>query len=326
MTRGTFGFALVQIQWHPDSAVHCAEIETGIARAVKAGADIVALPELTLSPYFAATTGRQAAAARFQEPLRSGPTATMFSALSRHHRVHIIASLYENGGYNTAVIFDPNGSLVGACRKQHIPGSDGYAEQQYFRSAGSAQDYPVFTLALPSGPVRVAVPTCYDQWFPELHRIYALRGAELLVFPSAIGAERSAPGLDTSDTWQLCMRGSAVANGTFVAAINRVTAPAGAVEPGAMGGQAFFGRSFICGPDGAVMADAGSDEARSEVVRIDLDEVRRWRELFPLLRCRRPAEYGPLLHGEDEDDSGSSASADAGAGTGRYQRQRSAKL
>ena len=273
----------------------------------------------SLSPYFAATAGRQAAAAaRYQEPLLTGPTAAMFSALSRRHRVHVIVSLYETGGHNTAAIFDPAGALVGTCRKQHIPGTDGYAEQQYFRGAGRAQDYPVFALALPCGSVRVAVPTCYDQWFPELHRIYALRGAQLLVFPSAIGAERSAPGLDTSAAWQLCMRGSAVANGTFVAAVNRVTTPAGAVEPGEWGGQAFFGRSFVCGPDGAVLADAGSDGACTEVVRIDLQEARRWRELFPLLRCRRPEEYGPLVQAENENDdaSASASCASAGAGAG----------
>jgi hypothetical protein len=129
--------------------------------------------------------------------------------------------------------------------------------------------------------------TCFasprrPQWFPELHRAYALRGAELLVFPSAIGAELSAPDLDTSEAWQLAMRGQAVANGIFVAAINRVTPPVGGrrgggggePEPGTLGGQRFFGRSFCCGPDGAVLCEAGQTGPVVVTAALDLGQVR----------------------------------------------------
>ncbi len=138
------------------------------------------------------------------------------------------------------------------------------------------------------------------EWFPEVHRAYALRGAELLVFPSAIGAEKDAPEIDTSEAWQIQMRGQAIANGTFVAAVNRVTPRDGehgrhVVEPGPLGGQAFYGRSFVCGPNGAVLGDAGSEGPAVVLVVIELADVRRWRSLFPLLRCRRPSEYAPLV-------------------------------
>lgn len=281
--------ALVQLEWDPAPDQHVAALRAHVAGAVRQGAELVVLPELMLHPYFPALPGREVS--HLEEDVGTGPTSHLCRALAREHKVFVVGSLYEKGRYNTAVIWGPAGELVGTCRKRHIPGSAGYAERSYFAAPDPGADpdeaFPVFTLALRSGPVRLAVPTCYDQWFPELHRIYALRGADLLVFPSAIGAEKDAPELDTSEAWQLVMRGQAVANALFVAACNRVTR--GTAEPGPLGGQRFFGRSFVCGPDGAKRELGAAPGVL--VAPCDLAEARKWGALFPLLRCRRPQDY-----------------------------------
>lgn len=285
--------ALAQLRWDPDEQTHHASIAKSVCDAAAAGAELVVLPELTLHPYFAAVSGREREVTILQETAEAGPTATLCGALAAKHGLHVIASLYEVGGFNMAIILSPEGKVVGKCRKMHIPGSDGYAERVYFRSGSDTQEpYPVFELPLCKGArtVRVAVPTCYDQWFPELHRAFTLQGAELICFPSAIGSEKGAPELDTSETWQVAMRGQAACNGTFVAAVNRVSA---GPEGGPLGGQAFFGRSFVCGPSGDVLVDAGREEGLC-LARLELEDITRWRRLFPLLQCRRPEGYSLL--------------------------------
>jgi N-carbamoylputrescine amidase len=293
--RRAFTIALAQLRWNPDEELHRAAIAQSIRSAAAHGAALVVLPELTLHPYFAALPGRESATKSLQEEAEAGPTYTLCAALAVEYHVHIIASLFEVGGFNTAIILSPEGKLVGKCRKTHIPGSDGYAERAYFRSGiGTQEMLPIFELPLCDGDVRksvaVAVPTCYDQWFPELHRICTLKGAELICFPSAIGSEQSAPELDTSETWQVAMRGQAACNGTFVCAVNRVSTGS---EEGPLGGQSFFGRSFVCGPSGAVLVDAGRQEGL-HIARLELGEIAQWRTLLPLLKCRRPSDYGLL--------------------------------
>jgi N-carbamoylputrescine amidase len=155
--------ALVQLCWRPDTQEHADAIHFAVAEAAAAGADLVALPELTLHPYFPAAPHREDLATQLQEPLETGPTVTLCRELAKRHHVHIVGSLYECGGYNTAVVVGRDGNLLGTCRKQHIPGTDGYAERLYFRSGGDTQDYPVFELELGGRVTRVACPTCYDQ-------------------------------------------------------------------------------------------------------------------------------------------------------------------
>ncbi|MDM8518522.1 nitrilase-related carbon-nitrogen hydrolase, partial [Anaerolineales bacterium HSG6] len=181
---------------------------------------------------------------------------------------------------DTATIHNPQGDMVGYTRKVHIPSGEGYHETHFFQ--GEA-DYPVHEL----DSVKVAVPTCYDQWFPEMSRICALNGAEFIFYPTAIGSEPTAPEVDSQEAWQTVMRGQAIANGVYIAAANRT---------GVENGVTFYGSSFICDPAGQILAQASRDQ--TELVIADLDPVRlhQWRSLFPLLHQRRPETYQPILN------------------------------
>ena len=166
-------------------------------------------------------------------------------------------------------------------RKVHIPSGEGYHETDYFAGAG---DYPVHDV----GALKLAAPTCYDQWFPELARIYALEGAEFIYYPTAIGSEPTATNFDSAAAWCTVMRGHAVANGVFIAACNRI---------GRENAVTFYGSSFICDPLGNVLAQASRDRDQviHAVLRAQLRE--QYLELFPLLHQRRPQHYGRLLQG-----------------------------
>jgi len=182
--------------------------------------------------------------------------------------------------YNTAVIYNPQGDLHTFTRKQHIPSGTGYNETYFFESGDS--DYPVHDL----GFIKLAIPTCYDQWFPELARIYALKGAELIMYPTAIGSEPNFPSLNTQPMWQTMMVSHAIANGLFVGAINRV---------GFEGTLTFYGSSFVCSPKGEIIKQAPRDTPQSLLVTLDFSEFEMWRQLFPLLSQRQPSTYAHLL-------------------------------
>lgn len=277
----TTRLALIQLAYSGSRESMHAQYQPLVAEAVARGATVVGLPEFSILPYFPGT--RAVAGFQWAEPLPGGPSEKSFRELAHTNRVYIIGSLYEqapDGGlFDTATVHAPTGELVGVTRKIHIPSGEGYHETDFF--AGSAQ-FPVVKLAA----LTLATPTCYDQWYPELARIYSLRGAELIFYPTAIGAEPQDPGLDSQEAWQTIMRGHAIANGVFVAASNRV---------GEENGVTFYGSSFICAPDGRVLAQAG--RFSTEVIVADLEPaaISRWRSFFPLLHQRRPAVYGPIL-------------------------------
>ena len=207
--------------------------------------------------------------------------------------VHVHASLYERNdadpdglGYNTAICVAPSGELVARTRKLHIPVTAGYHEDRYFRPgpAGTGDEFPVVAL----GDARLGFPTCWDQWFGELARAYSLAGADVIVYPTAIGSEPDHPGFDTEPLWQQVIVGNGIANGTFMVAINRI----GDEPP-----LRFYGSSFISDPYGRVLAQAPRDEGAVLVADLDLDQRRDWLELFPFLATRRPDAYGPLTKG-----------------------------
>ncbi len=254
-----------------------------VATAASGGAALICLPEFSILPYFPGR--RDPAGFRWAEPLRGGPSEEFFSELAATHRVHLIGSLFEKdraGQYwDTATIHDPAGKLRHFTRKVHIPAGTGYHETDFF---GGASQFPVHDI----GAVKLAAPTCYDQWFPELARIYALEGAEFVYYPTAIGSEPTAPDFDSAAAWQTVMRGHAVANGMFIAACNRI---------GHENAVTFYGSSFICDPLGRVLAQASraKDEVIHAVLRAQVRE--QYLELFPLLHQRRPQHYGRLLHG-----------------------------
>lgn len=289
-TRPPFRVAAVQHRWHPDPEEHRAALAEGIALAATEGARLVCLMELTLSPYFAVEPGGPGAAGARPEALPGGPTHAFASEQAARHGVHVHASLYEAApegglGYNTAICVAPEGELVARTRKLHLPVTAGYHEDRYFRPGDTG--YPV--VALPSGPV-LGFPTCWDQWFPELARAYSLAGAEVLVYPTAIGSEPDHPGFDTQPLWRQVIVGNGIANGTFMVAVNRI----GTEQLGDNPALTFYGSSFVSDPYGRVLVEAPRDEPAVLVADLDLDARRDWLALFPFLATRRPDTYGPL--------------------------------
>jgi N-carbamoylputrescine amidase len=292
--RTPLRLGLVQERWHGDAEEHQAALAAGIRIAAGEGARIVCLQELTLSPYFAIVPDGPAAVGATPENLTEGRTCAFAQRIARETQVYVHASLYERAegadglGYNTAVLVAPDGQLVSRTRKLHIPVTAGYYEDRYFRPGPAAGDpFPVITLPYAGEQARLGCPTCWDQWFPELARAYSLAGAEILIYPTAIGSEPDHPEFDTRPLWQKVIVANGVANGTFMVAINRI---------GVEGPLTFYGSSFISDPYGRVLVQAPRDEPAVLIADLDLDQRRDWLELFPLLTTRRPDTYGSLVN------------------------------
>jgi N-carbamoylputrescine amidase len=277
--------ALVQMRCDGAPADNLERALRGIAEATRAGAGVVVLPELFLGPYFCQRRDDESAFAR-AEPV-PGPTTQRLAAAARDNRVVLVGgSIFEKAAdgryFNTAPVFEPDGTLAGLYRKTHIPEDVLYHEQHYFAPG----DTGVRVFATPQG--RVAPLICYDQWYPEAARLATLAGAELLVYPTAIGTideavEENITG-DWEQMWRSAQVGHAAVNNVFVAAVNRV---------GREGAIIFWGGSFVCGPDGALLARGGTGE---EIVLAEcrLDRVEALQSAWRFLRNRRPEVYGEL--------------------------------
>ena len=285
--REPFRIGAVQQAWHPDPDEHREALAAGIRLAAARGARLVCLQELTLSPYFAVDPAGPRGVGVEPEELPGGPTFQFASSMAAETGVHVHASLYEKAeegdglGFNTAIVVSPAGELVARTRKLHIPVTAGYYEDKYFRPGDDEKGYPVVEL----GDGRFGFPTCWDQWFPELARAYSLAGAEVLVYPTAIGSEPDHPDFDTEPLWEQVIIGNGIANGTFMIAVNRI----GTEDP-----LTFYGSSFISDPYGRKLVQAPRDEPAVLVADLDLDQRRDWLELFPFLTTRRPDAYSPL--------------------------------
>jgi N-carbamoylputrescine amidase len=278
----------VQERWHPDPSRHERALAAGIELAAAEGAQLVCLHELTLSPYFATDPGGPRAAGVQPEELPGGATHRFAARMADQTGIHVHASLYERAdgddelGYNTAILVAPGGKLIGRTRKLHIPVTAGYHEDRYFRPGpGDSDAFPVISL----GEAHLGLPTCWDQWFPEVARAYSLEGADVLVYPTAIGSEPDHPDFDTQPLWERVIVGNAIANGVFMVAVNRF-----GEEPPVR----FYGSSFICDPYGRKLVEAPRDEAAVLLADLDLDQRRDWLELFPFLTTRRPDAYARL--------------------------------
>ncbi len=289
--RAPLRIGAVQERWHADPDEHAEALSSGIRQAAAAGAELVCLQELTLSRYFAVDAAGPEAVGALPEDLPGGPTFSFAAAMAAETGAHIHASLYERAdgpdglGFNTAIIVSPGGELLARTRKLHIPITAGYYEDRYFRPGPTEGDpYPVLELA----DARLGLPTCWDQWFPELARAYSLRGADVLIYPTAIGSEPDHPGFDTQPLWEGVIRGNAISNGMFMVAVNRF----GKEDP-----LTFYGSSFICDPYGRTLVRAPRDEPAVLVAELDLDQRRDWLELFPFLETRRPDAYDSLAEG-----------------------------
>jgi N-carbamoylputrescine amidase len=286
--RPPFRIAALQQRWHPDPQEHALALEAGIRLAAGEGAQLVCLPELTLSRYFAADPAGPAGAGVEPEELPGGPTYRFAARLAREADIHVHASLFERAdgadglGFNTAIVVAPDGGLIARTRKLHIPITAGYHEDRYFRPGpGGADAFPVLGL----GGARFGVPTCWDQWFPEVARAYSLAGVDVLVYATAIGSEPDHPDFDTQPLWEKVILGNGIANGVFMVAVNRF----GEEPP-----LRFYGSSFISDPYGRKLAQAPRDAAALLVAELDLDQRRDWLELFPFLTTRRPDAYSTL--------------------------------
>ncbi|YAL82765.1 nitrilase-related carbon-nitrogen hydrolase [Dermacoccaceae bacterium W4C1] len=286
--------ALVQHRWEGSAQATADTLRTGIAAAADQGAAVVFLPELTLSAYPAFQRGGDRPCAD-AEDLQNGPTVEFARAAAAEHGVLVHASLYEQDaeaearyadglGWNTAVLVGPDG-VIARTRKLHIPVTAGYYEDTYFRGGPAEPDpYPVHR-AEALGGAALGMPTCWDEWFPEVARMYSLGGAEIIVYPTAIGSEPDHPDFDTQPLWQQVIVGNGIANGTFMVAPNRF---------GDEGVITFYGSSFISDPYGRILVQAPRDSAAVLVADLDLDQRGDWLTLFPFLATRRPDTYARM--------------------------------
>jgi N-carbamoylputrescine amidase len=287
--RAVIKVAAVQINHNVDPTAHSATLLEAIEIAVNAGAQIIFLPELTLSRYPAdqLPTGTPNQNA---EQLESGPTFSLISQQAKKYGVVIHASFYQEAGLtdgrglNTAIVVGSKGELLGSTPKLHIPVTEGYFEDKYFAPGQGNNPYPVFEMDLVGKP-KLGLPTCWDEWFPEVARAYALAGADILCYPTAIGSEPDHPEFDTEPLWRQVIIGHAIANGLFIVVPNRW---------GNEGLLDFYGSSFIVDPYGRILAQAGRSGNEVLVAELDLDQRRDWLELFPFFATRRPDTYSSL--------------------------------
>jgi N-carbamoylputrescine amidase len=292
--RPAFRIAAVQHRWHADPAEHEEALAAGIRLAAAEGARLICLQELTLSRYFAVDPAGPEAAGAGPEELPGGRTHGFATRMAAETGAHVHASLYERAdgedglGFNTAIVVSPQGDLVARTRKLHIPVTAGYHEDRYFRPGpGDGEAFPLLAL----GDARLGLPTCWDQWFPEVARAYGLEGADVLVYPTAIGSEPDHPDFDTQPLWERVIVGNGIANGVFMVAVNRI-----GVEPP----LTFYGSSFISDPYGRILAKAPREEPAVLVADLDLDQRNDWLELFPFLATRRPDAYGRLAEAMED--------------------------
>lgn len=258
-----------------------------IRRAAGQGAQIVCLQELFSSRYFC----QREDASRFDlaEPV-PGPVTARCAALAAELGVVLVVPVFERRApgvyHNTVVVIDADGSLLGRYRKTHVPDDPLYHEKFYFTPGDLG--YPVFQTRF----ARIGPLICWDQWFPEAARLSALAGADLIVYPSAIGwhpAERDAEGAAQHDAWRTVQRGHAIANGVFVAAVNRV-----GHEGPPDGGLQFWGQSFVCDPAGRILASGSIDRDEVVLAACDRGAIERQRRGWPFLRDRRVDSYAGL--------------------------------
>ncbi|MAC36067.1 MAG: hydrolase [Halieaceae bacterium] len=281
---------LVQARWYECTETHQAQIHDGVSSCAAAGANVVFLPELTLSRY-PADRPPSGNANETAEDIASSESVMFAQQLARECDVHIQISLFErsgasdNRGLNTSVIVARSGTVVGFTRKLHIPVTEGYFEDHYFAEGPATDPYPVHTLGLDGQDLNLGNPTCWDEWFPEVPRCYALAGADLLCYPTAIGSEPDYPDFDTAPLLRQVISGHAIANGLFIAIPNRY---------GTEGLLTFYGSSCLIDPFGRVIVEAPRDETVALVAEIDLGQREDWLTLFPFFATRRPDTYSAL--------------------------------
>jgi N-carbamoylputrescine amidase len=286
MSKVTLG--LLQHACTADPAANLQKTLALAEQAAQRGAKIICTQELFRSQYFCQSENHDNFKLAESIP---GPSTEAFQKLARQYGVVIVASLFEKRAsglyHNTAVIIDADGSLLGIYRKMHIPDDPLFYEKFYFTPGDTG------FRAWQTKYGRIGVLVCWDQWYPEAARLTALQGAELLLYPTAIGwhpSEKAEYGVNQHGAWETIQRGHAVANGCYVAAINRV----GHEAPVGGDGLEFWGQSFVAGTSGQILAKASLDKEEILLVPIDLGKVDVTRTHWPFLRDRRIDAYGDL--------------------------------
>jgi len=289
-----YSVGLVQMRMGADPAANFAAAVGHIRAAAGRGANIVCLPELFRTQYFCQREDLRLF--DLAEPI-PGPTTEMLSEVAREERVAIVASLFERRApglyHNTAVTLNEDGGIAGVYRKMHIPDDPLYYEKYYFTPGDLGFQ------AVDTAFGRVGTLVCWDQWYPEGARLTALQGAEVLFYPTAIGwhpAEKEEFGAAQYDAWQTIQRAHAIANGVYVAGVNRVGAEDGDVLGNRATGQGieFWGGSFLADPFGRVIAKASHDKEEILIGEIDLALMEETRRNWPFLRDRRIDAYGAI--------------------------------
>ncbi|MFI5198070.1 MAG: N-carbamoylputrescine amidase [Thermoanaerobaculia bacterium] len=273
-------FAAVQCALGGSLEQNVAKVEALVREAARKGATVILPPELFEGPYFCREERDRFFA--WAKPAEGHPTIARFAALAKELRAAIPVSFFEKAGhayYNSIAMIDADGTVMGIYRKSHIPDGPGYEEKFYFRPGDTG------FRSWKATPACLGVGICWDQWFPEAARAMLLAGADVLLYPTAIGSEPENPSLDTRDLWRRAMLGHAVCNVAPVVAANRV---------GNEGGQVFYGSSFVANQRGETLAELGRNEEGVAVATVDLALVRRDRASWGFFRDRRPDLYGVL--------------------------------
>ena len=281
---------IIQQTITPDVEANKVKLRAEIVAAATEGAELVVLQELHNTPYFCQTENTELF--NLAEPI-PGPSTEFYSQVVRECGIVLVTSLFERRAaglyHNTAVVFEKDGSIAGKYRKMHIPDDPAYYEKFYF-TPGDLGFEPIQTSV-----GKLGVLVCWDQWYPEAARLMALAGADLLIYPTAIGWESTDTPEEKArqrEAWITVQRGHAVANGLPVVSVNRV-----GHEPdpsGATNGILFWGSSFVAGPQGEFLYQSPSDETDRKVIDVDMqrsENVRRW---WPFLRDRRIENYGDI--------------------------------
>jgi len=277
--------AATQMACSWDRDANLANAEKLIRAAAARGANVVLIQELFETPYFC--KDHQPRHFDLAYPLEGHPAVEHFRKLARELGVVLPVSVFERAGnsfFNSVAVVDTDGSVLGVYRKSHIPEGPGYHEKFYFSPGDTG--FRVFD----SSVGRLGVAICWDQWFPEAARAMALLGAEILLYPTAIGSEPQDAGIDSSGHWQRTMQGHAAANIVPLVASNRI-----GTEQGEKYTMTFYGSSFIASPTGEKLAEADRVSETVLTASFDLQEIRRYRESWGVFRDRRPDLYRPLL-------------------------------
>ena len=285
-----FTAAVVQMRMSKNTDENLKKAKSFIEEAAKKGAKVICLPELFRSPYFCQTEDITNFDLAESIP---GKSTGEIGEVAKRHKVSVIVPLFEKKApglyFNSIVLIDNNGEIKGKYRKMHIPDDPGFYEKFYFTPG----DLGYKSIPVESGNVGTLI--CWDQWYPEAARLTALEGAEIIFYPTAIGwhpAEKSKHGKKQYESWITVQRGHAIANGVYIAVANRIGTEKVSKDSA---GIEFWGQSFICDPQGVIIAQASLDKEEIIMAEIDLDRIEYIRRNWPFLRDRRIDSYGNIV-------------------------------